>query len=213
VYETEARVFLKFAQEDLLDGPDRGYVNALGNAKRAVENRVDTLLYASGLKGYRENYPTKAEKLRLTGLFVPDALQHMITSPRNDLEHEYKIPRSRAAVKDKVEVAQLFLENTNALIDRGLFRWIVGPRTLPGGPNVSGWRVKSLAPPAFGLLIDRQKRILTYLDQGSVAKAAFGETDAAQLGELFGALRAGLEPGKTQIVGPMTESAFETSFL
>ncbi len=217
VFETDAWVFLDFSRQDLLERSDRGNVNALSNAKRAVENRVDTLLYAYGLRAHAESqrwgYPAKSEKLRQTGLFIPDAIYHMITSPRNDLEHEYKVPHSGVEVADKVDVAQMFLSISDAEINRGFFRWIVGPSSLLNRPEAASWKVQSLPPEAFGLLIDRPTRLLRFVENGREGNAGFAEITATDMAELFRLLRAALVPGRTQIVGPLTEATFASSFL
>ena len=217
VFETDAWVFLRFARDDLLDRSDRGIVNALGNAKRAVENRVDTLLFAYGLRGHSKkegwNYPTKAEKLRLTGVFVPEALRHMITITRNELEHDYKIPRSGQDVADKVDVAELFLRNTDAEILGGFFRWILGPSTMLSHHDVASWKVHSLPSNAFGLLVDRPKRLLRLLDGNQDEQVSFSAVDATEMAELFRLLKAALEPRKTLIVGPLDETTFVASYL
>ena len=216
VFETDAWVFLNFARQDLLGHSDRDNANALSNAKRAVENRVDTLLYYYGLRGYAQSqrwgYPAKSEKLRQTGLFIPEAIYHMITSPRNDLEHEYKVPHSGVEVADKVDVAQMFLAITDAEISRGFFRWIVGPASLHDRPEAVVWKVNSLPPEAFGLLIDRPTRLLRFIENGGAEQVGFAEIDATDMAELFRRLRAALAPGRTQIVGPMTEATFAASF-
>jgi hypothetical protein len=217
VFETDAWVFLGFARDDLLDGTDRGRVNALSNAKRAVENRVDTLLYAYGLRGHskkeRWNYPTKAEKLRLTGTFVPDALRHMVTTTRNELEHDYKIPQSGQDVADMVDVAELFVRNTDALILGGFFRWILGPSSLLDHHDVASWKVESLPLNAFGLLVDRPKRLFRIFDGNQPENVSFSAIDAAEMAELFRLLKAAFEPRKTQIVGPIDEVTFVASYL
>jgi len=217
VFETDAWVFLRFARDDLLDGSDRGYVNALSNAKRAVENRVDTLLYAYGLRGHskteRWNYPTKAENLRLTGVFVPDALRHMITTARNELEHDYKIPRAGQDVANMVDVAELFLRNTDGEILAGFFRWILGPRTLLDNADPASWKVQAIPLNAFGLLVDRPTRLLRIFDGNQEQKVSFSQIPAMGMAELFRLLKAALEPRRTRIVGPLDEATFATSYL
>ncbi len=209
--------FLEFAKQDLLEPSDRGKVNALSNAKRAVENRVDTLLYAYGLRGHAESqrcgFPRKAEMLRLTGLFIPQAIHHMITVPRNELEHEYKIPRSYQEVSDIVDVAQLFLVNSGIEVNRGFYRWVVGPKDLSSQAVNGNLKVNSLPDGAYGLWIDRPKRTLGLVKDGQEQKLGFAELEAPDLAKIFRLLRSSIVPGFTQIVGPMTESAFAEAYL
>ena len=47
--EIDARRYLDFASQDLIDGMDRGTINAFGNVKRALHIIVDDTLHAYGL--------------------------------------------------------------------------------------------------------------------------------------------------------------------
>jgi hypothetical protein len=217
VFETEAWTFLGFAREDLLQPTERGFVNALSNAKRAVENRVDTLLYAYGLRAHakreRWNYPTKANKLREAGIFVPEALRNMITASRNDLEHDYRIPRSGKEVGNSVDVAELFLRTTNSTLSQGFFRWVVGPRVMTPGTDPTLLRIASLPGDAYGLLIDHPSRSFDIVTECIRESIGFAQADSSRVAELFRVLYASIEPGRTKVLGPMPESSFAQSFL
>src|SRR5213594_1283743 len=168
VFQTDGWTFLKFARSDLQDPPPRGSVNALSNAKRAVENRVDTLLYAYGISAHDKrdswSYPAKARKLRDAGLPVRDVMQNMIVFVRNDLEHEYKIPGEEIDIKNSVDVAELFLLATDSKIGQGFFRWVVGPRTVPDPSDPSGFKAGTLPHDTFGLLVDYEYQSITSFD-------------------------------------------------
>ncbi len=217
VFETDAWEFLRFAREDLRDSTQRARVNALSNAKRAVENRVDTLLYAYGLRSHakreRWNYPTKAEKLREAGVFVPEALRNMITSARNDLEHEYRIPREGKDVANSVDVAQLFLRDTDSTIRRGFFRWVVGPRVVAPEIDYASFKAKALPSGAFGVLFDHPTYSFSIEEDGRSDAAGFPQQDPSRMSELFRVLYASIAPGETKVLGPMPESLFAQSFL
>ena len=121
VYDICAEDFLEFAKTDF-EGQDlRSWVDALGNAKRAIECRIDTLLYNFCLhkKSEKEgwNFPTKIEILRKLGIVAPDILRR-ITKKRNELEHQYIKP-TREDVDDAIGVAELFLKATDerAIVD------------------------------------------------------------------------------------------------
>lgn len=217
VFETDAWVFLRFAREDLHDSAQRALVNALSNAKRAVENRVDTLLYAYGLRSHskreRWNYPTKADRLREAGVFVPEALRNMITSARNDLEHDYRIPREGKEVANSVDVAELFLRNTDSVLRQGFFRWVVGPRTVVAGLDLASFKAKALPAGVFGVLFDHPSHSLSVEQDGRSDSAGFPQQDASRVAELFRVLYASIQPGRTEVLGPMPESSFAQSFL
>jgi hypothetical protein len=217
VFETDAWRFLKFARTDLAEGDERGHVNALSNSKRAVENRVDVLLYGYGMRGHatreRWNYPTKAERLREAGVFVPEALRNLITSSRNELEHDYRIPKEGSDVADCVDVAQLFLQATDPLVKRGFLRLIVGPAELGTRLDLTTTRVMELPDEARSIVFDHATRRIATTSSKLTSAASFSEYSASEIGSLFRIVSASIEPGKTIVLGPMTESLFVSSFL
>ena len=113
VFTISPKKFLSYAKEDVSRKGVRGRINALCNAKRAIECRVDTLLYNHGLSYFakkgRWSFPMKMEKLSQIGITIPNVLQNMITSKRNLLEHEYVVPRNQGDVQDIIDIAELFL--------------------------------------------------------------------------------------------------------
>jgi len=121
VYEICAEDFLEFAKEDLEEQDLRSWVDALGNAKRAIECRIDTLLYNYCLQKKSEKegwyFPKKIEVLRELGIVAPNILKKT-NKKRNELEHQYVRP-TKEDVDDAVGVAELFLSATDerAIID------------------------------------------------------------------------------------------------
>lgn len=216
-FETDALTFLKFASADLQEPPPRGIVNALGNAKRAVENRVDSLLYAYGMNAHDKRdswtYPAKAKKLRQAGIPVRDVLQNMIVFVRNDLEHEYKIPEKQIDVKNCVDIAELFLLATDDMIERGLLRWVVGPRKLPPSFDPSTCKVTELPTGTYGIMVDYPKQTISYMGDNTTEAASILDFDASHVADLFRVLYASVERGKTTIQGPITEASFVASFM
>jgi len=124
LFELSANDFLTYAKSDLVDNDEKGLINALSNAKRAISNRMDELIMLSLLRKIslkqRWNIPTKMDKLRAIGIFVPGILQRRITSMRNLLEHEYIKPTDSQDVEDIIEIAELFLASTERYIELGL---------------------------------------------------------------------------------------------
>lgn len=124
LFEISANDFLIFAKSDFKDNDEKGLVNALSNAKRAISNRMDELIKLSCLQKIsskkRWSVPTKMDKLSATGIFVPRLLQRKITSIRNLLEHEYIRPNDSQEVEDVIEIAELFLLSTEKYIEFGL---------------------------------------------------------------------------------------------
>ena len=121
VFEICAEDFLEFAKKDFKGQDLRSRVNALGNVKRAIECRIDTLLYNYCLhkKSEKEgwNFPRKIEVLRELGIVAPDVLKKT-NKKRNELEHQYVKP-AKEDVDDAIGVAELFLSATDerAIID------------------------------------------------------------------------------------------------
>ena len=115
-FELNAEGFIKFAEEDIVGNKDKDIINALGNIKRAIENRVDLLHYAFGYKNLKENgdFPTKLERLNELGIVAPRILRK-INKIRNLLEHQYKLP-DKEEIEDAIDVAILFVEYTNKFI-------------------------------------------------------------------------------------------------
>ena len=124
LFQISAKDFLVFAKSDFKDNDEKGLVNALSNAKRAISNRMDEMIKLSCLQEIsskkRWNLPKKMDKLSAIGIFVPRLLQRKITSMRNLLEHEYIRPKSSQEVEDVIDIAELFLASTEQYIEFGL---------------------------------------------------------------------------------------------
>jgi hypothetical protein len=124
--------FITFAKADFyspdMDSPDlRGLVNALSNAKRAIDCQADSFIIAIGLDpenlskqlgehgmkslvfgGKRIEGPLKFRFLEALGVATPSIVARM-RQLRNVLEHEYKKP-TRMSVSDAIGVADLFVQ-------------------------------------------------------------------------------------------------------
>ena len=118
----DASEFLSYAKRDIEEDSIKGRINALSNAKRATECRIDEILKLSNLEGSsdRWNLPYKMLVLQKTfGVLTPDILKRLIISKRNFLEHKYKVPKEHQEIQDAVELAELFLEATRPYVERG----------------------------------------------------------------------------------------------
>ena len=115
-YKLRAEDFLSFAEDDMKGDTDRDIVNALSNLKRAIENRMDSLLFAFK---YHElarhlSFPDKMKKLNKLGIVAPRILAK-INKIRNLLEHQYQIPKKND-IEEAYDVAILFLAYTKRFI-------------------------------------------------------------------------------------------------
>ena len=98
--------FLKFAEDDLQRGDKQGLVNALTNARRAIDSQIDKVFGCFGLKKPR-NFPQKIIILNDMGLIAPRII-NKLSALRNKLEHEYKLPETEQ-IEDVVDIANLFV--------------------------------------------------------------------------------------------------------
>lgn len=117
--------FVNFAKEDLSENTTRGFINAITNAKRAVDCQIDSVYQAIGFSHDKQHEATKAfvewhehnegsvdapkklKFIRALGL-APTVLISKIRLLRNRLEHYYEVPDVNL-VKEYVEIAELFI--------------------------------------------------------------------------------------------------------
>jgi hypothetical protein len=94
-------------------------VNALSNAKRALDCQVICLLDIFGLlkiaESKRWGFPTKIEALSKIGILAPKIL-NKINKARNLLEHEFSNPNPDQ-VNDFIDIVTLFIESTRRYLD------------------------------------------------------------------------------------------------
>ena len=119
--------FITFAKADFYSPDTRGLVNALSNAKRAIDCQADSLITAIGLDpealgkqlgqhgtdslafgGKHVKGPLKFRFLEALGIATPAIVARM-RQLRNVLEHEYK-KTTRKNVSDAIGVAELFVQ-------------------------------------------------------------------------------------------------------
>lgn len=116
--------FLKFAKEDLRAENDRGIINALSNAKRAIDCQIDIILDDIGIDysdiqdsvtpfvNCFEDKNDLSYKLKIVqGLnLAPGFVIAKYRTLRNKLEHLYKVPTIEE-VKEAVDIAELFVRS------------------------------------------------------------------------------------------------------
>ena len=114
-FSLSAEDFLDFAEMDIKGDNVKDIINALSNAKRSIENRMDLLLYAFGYDlNEKLNFPSKLEELNKLGIIAPRILKK-INKIRNLLEHNYEKP-DKEKVEDSIDIAILFIEYTNKFV-------------------------------------------------------------------------------------------------
>lgn len=111
--------YLKFAEEDLQVDSERGRVNALSNAKRSMDARIESILFGFGFhrasKVENWNMPKKLAFLSKLGILTPRVLTKL-NRTRNLIEHEFHRPK-REQVEDFVDVVALFNESTRLCLN------------------------------------------------------------------------------------------------
>lgn len=143
--------FLRFACQDFENKNNRGIVNAITNAKRAIDCQVDKFLASIGygpnaglpqnVKDYIKQYsmfnkhvniPERLKLVRALGV-APSNLISKIRGIRHLLEHQYKLP-AEAQVAEAIEIATLFI----GAVDNVLNSFIVYFHIYSEGPMQEG---------------------------------------------------------------------------
>ncbi|MCK4402224.1 MAG: hypothetical protein KAV98_00395 [Dehalococcoidia bacterium] len=123
LYDIAPWEFLSFARQDLEEKSERGVVNALSNAKRAIECRVDEILTLSNFRCFSSRYrwglSYKLQVVKTFGLSAPRMLMDYIVLKRNLLEHEYAKPKDFEQARYVADIAELFLKASDAYVERG----------------------------------------------------------------------------------------------
>jgi hypothetical protein len=186
--------FITYAKADFFNADAKGLVNALSNAKRAVDCQVDSFLVAIGLdpenldkqlgkEGIRfvgngqssGSGPLKFRLLQALGFATPSIISRM-RRLRNLLEHEYKKPR-RKDVSDAIDVAELFVQAC-----RGKMK---SPLTSFGfGSGVTTARGDAQVARCIHLQFDEKPQPnfeLQFWDQELIAKQGPGKTQTINI--------------------------------
>jgi hypothetical protein len=127
--------FLRFANQDFQNKDKRGIINAVTNAKRAIDCQVDTLLVCIGYGTNTKRLPSNVtdyikrrslsnesadvtQRLKLIRALeaAPSNLISKIRGIRNLLEHEYRLPTD-AQANEAIELATLFVGSLSNVIN------------------------------------------------------------------------------------------------
>jgi hypothetical protein len=124
-FEITPRDFLNFANLDFKESDIRGKINALTNAKRAIDCQIDSSLALFDISF--DNIPIESKKIielvdfddndisyklkliRALG-FSPNALVSKTRYLRNKLEHYYELPE-KSEIKSSIQLAELFIDS------------------------------------------------------------------------------------------------------
>jgi len=113
-FETMPSEFIGFAENDLQSNLDHKYINALSNAKRALDCQADRLLklfgYYKEAQDKRWGFPAKLELIKKFDILAPRVL-NKINKTRNLMEHQFIKP-NETQVEDFLDIVSLFLAST-----------------------------------------------------------------------------------------------------
>ena len=100
---------LDWARRGLTEGDEYGRSNALTYSKRAVCELIDSILiHHQMLVVLSKKYPKRIKALNQIGIDVPEVIHKLIIQPRNEAEHDYRVPSQNDA-KDALEIAKLLV--------------------------------------------------------------------------------------------------------
>lgn len=114
-FEVAPYQFIEFAKKDLQGDEKHALINALSNAKRAIDCQMETVFHSLGVKPTKDNLPSKLQLLKELGIVSPNILGKIGTQ-RNDVEHRFKKPK-RGDVEDSVDIAALFVHAIDAALN------------------------------------------------------------------------------------------------
>jgi hypothetical protein len=134
-YTTKLRPtdYLRFANLDIEQDLEHQEINALSNAKRAIDCQVDNIIFTFGIKRKR-TFPEKLAVVEELGLLAPRILKKVVKI-RNLLEHEYYHPQ-KAEVEDAIDIASLFIEATARPFRSFMFIYFVAEKSSEQKPNL-----------------------------------------------------------------------------
>jgi hypothetical protein len=113
-FETMPSEFIRYAELDLKSSTEHRFINALSNAKRALDCQADRLLKLFGY--YKESqakfwgFPRKIELIQKFEIIAPRVL-NKINKVRNLMEHQYIKPKADQ-VEDFLGIVSLFVAST-----------------------------------------------------------------------------------------------------
>ncbi len=129
-FEIEPEDFLSYAENDLSVNPPQ-LINALSNAKRAIDCSIKKTLMVFSLKPKENNFPSKVKTIEEIGIIAPRILNRVIKN-RNFVEHDYKKPTEKDVI-DAVDIAHLFVSSIRGTLRLLTDNFIISEDALSDG--------------------------------------------------------------------------------
>ena len=114
--------YLEFADKDLLLADTHGLVNALSNAKRAINCQITSLLTVLGLQNTGD-LQTKFQRFQDIGILA-SRVSKKINKLESLLENQFSKPSLEDA-EDAIDIATLFIEATDKVFQQYMDSWWV----------------------------------------------------------------------------------------
>ena len=188
-FELKPQDFLRFAKIDIKGDTQKDYINALTNAKRAIDCEIDGALLKFGIKYDRikeiansankivelvnfenANLSYKLKLIRALD-FAPIDLISKYRNLRNKIEHHYQKPKKNKAL-EAIDIAELFIlsiESKTQIIIENLF--ITDKHNY-----INNWVYKNFAQLQFDL--EKKLFLLTfYVDNLKINSLEFNKND------------------------------------
>lgn len=174
LFNINASDFLRFAKQDYYEGETRGLINAVTNAKRAIDCQVDTVLKIFGvdilkgrnpsIEGFLSNFQSTESNFKMKLIealnLAPSFIVNETRLIRHHLEHFYKEPNVED-VKRSIDVASLFVDAV-----QGKFRGIMTDFAFANSPINDDTNVLSPYISIIYNLKERQFNIETFNSSG-----------------------------------------------
>lgn len=123
-FDVTAEDFLQQAEDDFELGGNSVFLNAVPNAKRAIQAQIDEVLNALGYKIKNYDFHKRLALFGDLGFVAPRILKR-VNDARNILEHEYMAP-SPAQIEEAIDLAVLFVGATKRHCERWDHKCAVG---------------------------------------------------------------------------------------
>lgn len=114
--------YLAFADKDLLLGTTHGLINAISNAKRAINCQITSLLTVLGIENTGD-IQSKLQRFEDIGLLAP-RVSNNIYKLESLLENQFCKP-SKKEVEDAINIATLFVDTTDKIFLTYMDSWWV----------------------------------------------------------------------------------------
>lgn len=176
---------------------------------------MDTLLYAEGMRGFAKRgnwgFPAKIAKLSEVGISTPKVLDNLVNRKRNILEHEYRMPESPEEVQDMIDIAELYIDNTQKYLEPGVIQAIFGSDS---GSADAGESLVAISSPSFGIVFEfDQDQLQLFGVLGSANQIPLSAIREGAVTRIFQAILLAFLGRQVPVASCETEDVFWKRFM